>query len=79
MTLENIMASGGGAFVKGGCGCLVAFFAIGLLCVAVGGSMHIDVGGFVCLFVFGGILGLVVLAIYNKGAREGRGRSDDDC
>ena len=71
------MASSGGAFIKGGCGCLVVFFVIGLLCVAIGGSMHIDLGGFICLFVCGGLLGLLVLAIYNSGVRKGQDRDND--
>ncbi len=67
-------ASGGkgGAFVKGGCGCLGAFLVLGLLGVMLGGRMHIDIGGALCLFVVGGLIGLAVLAIYNKGAREAR-------
>jgi len=55
------------AFTKGGCGCLIAFLVIGLLCVLVGGSVHIDIGGAIALFLIGGVIGLVVLAIYNKG------------
>ena len=66
------------AFFKGGCGCLAAFIVIGLACVLIGGHMHIDVGGAICLFVVGGLIGLVVLAIYQKGAREGRQEGDDD-
>ena len=41
----------GKAFAKGGCGCLVAFLVIGILCVAFGGHMHIDPGGAILLFV----------------------------
>lgn len=55
------------AFLKGGCGCFVAFLVIGLFLVMIGGSMHIDIGGAIMLFVIGGIVGLVVLAIYKKG------------
>jgi len=55
------------AFVKGGCGCLVAFFVIGLFFVLIGGSMHIDIGGALMLFVIGGLIGLLGLAVYNKG------------
>ncbi len=64
------------AFVKGGCGCLLAFLVLGLFFVIIGGHMHIDIGGAVCLFAIGGIIGLVVLAIYNRGAREGRANPD---
>ena len=60
----------GSAFVKGGCGCLLAFLGIGLLFVLMGGHMHIDLGGAILLFVIGGIIGLVVLAVYNKGQRD---------
>ena len=70
------MAEKGEAFLKGGCGCFATFVVVGLLCVLVGGSMHLDIGGALCLFVSGGMIGLIVLAIYNKGFREGRGTGD---
>lgn len=60
------------AFAKGGCGCLLAFAALALVAVMAGGRAHIDCGGATLLFVVGGFLGLIVLAIYKKGAREGR-------
>jgi hypothetical protein len=71
------VSGGGEAFVKGGCGCIVAFLVIGLLFVAVGGSMHVDIGGAILLFVIGGVIGLVVQAVYSRGYREGRGQRDD--
>ena len=55
------------AFVKGGFGCLAIFLIFGLLCVLVGGTMYVDIGGAILLFVIGGVVGLIVLAIYNKG------------
>lgn len=58
------------AFGKGGCGCLIAFAVLALLMVAVGGSFHIDLGGAIALFVIGGVIGLIVLAIYNKGKND---------
>ncbi|MEX0717639.1 MAG: hypothetical protein WD066_13685 [Planctomycetaceae bacterium] len=61
------MEGGGGAFIKGGCGCLVAFAVVALLAVMVGGHAHIDLGGALCLFVMGGLFGLVFFAVYNKG------------
>lgn len=64
------MGEKGTAFAKGGGGCLIAFFVIGFLVVLVGGSVHIDLGGAILLFVIGGIIGLIVLAIYNKGKRD---------
>jgi hypothetical protein len=64
------MADKGRAFVKGGFGCLLGFVAIGLLFVLLGGTMRIDLGGAILLFVIGGVIGLVLLAVYNKGRRE---------
>jgi hypothetical protein len=60
----------GSAFVGGGCGCLLIFLAIGLIFVLRGGSMHINVGGAILLFVIGGVIGLVILAVYSKGQRD---------
>ncbi len=68
------MGEKGTAFAKGGCGCLVAFAAIALIAVILGGSAHIDAGGAILLFAIGGVLGLIVLAIYNRGRRD----VDDD-
>jgi hypothetical protein len=55
------------AFAKGGFGCLGGAIVIGILFVLLGGSFHIDLGGACCLFAVGGIIGLVVLAIYKSG------------
>jgi hypothetical protein len=65
------------AFAKGGCGCLVLVVAVGLFLALIGGHFHIDVGGAILLFVIGGIVGLVVLAVYNKGRRDARGDDFD--
>ena len=76
------MANGSGsAFVKGGLGCLAAFLVIGLVAVLLGGHMHIDAGGACLLLVIGGVLGLIVFAIYKKGYTQGkeeRPPSEDD-
>jgi hypothetical protein len=48
---------------------------IALLAVLIGGSATIDLGGAIMLFVIGGVIGLVVLTIYNKGHRN---RIDSD-
>ncbi len=64
------MEGNGAAFVKGGCGCLTAFLAVGLLCVLFGGHMNIDPLGAVLLFIIGGVIGLVVLAVYNRGKQN---------
>ncbi len=70
------MSDKGGAFAKGGCGCLLAFLAIGFVVVLFGGNMWLDLGGAIMLFVIGGVIGLVVLAVYKKGYTEGRGRAE---
>jgi hypothetical protein len=59
------------AFTKGGCGCLAAVFAGGLLLALVGGRFHIDLGGIILVFAVGGVIGLVFFSIYKKGYREG--------
>ena len=65
------------AFVKGGCGCLLAFAVLGLLAVMFGGHVYLDPGGAVMLFVIGGVMGLGWLAIFNSGRRAGhRDQSD---
>jgi hypothetical protein len=65
--------SKGLAFVKGGFGCLVAFFVIGGFVVLIGGTMWFDAGGLVLLFVIGGIIGLIVSWIYQRGRRSAQG------
>jgi hypothetical protein len=70
------MEGTGSAFVKGGLGCLGAFLIIGLFFVLIGGHMHIDAGGACCLFVGGGLIGLLVLWIYNKGKEDGSDGGD---
>jgi|GEM_PF-1926728 len=62
--------SAGKSFIKGGFGCLFGFLVLGFLVVLVGGNFHIDLGGAVLLFVIGGVLGLIVHAIYNKGWKD---------
>ena len=64
------MATGGQAFFKGGFGCIALFFVVGILCVAIGGHMYVDLGGLLILLVIGGVIGLIINAVYNKGRRE---------
>ena len=71
------MGGSGDAFVKGGCGCLLAFVVLGLSCALIGGHFHINLGGAIFLFVLGGILGLIVLAIYNKGKDDANRHEPD--
>lgn len=70
------MANEGKAFVKGGLGCLVVFAVLAVLAVMFGGRAHIDLGGFVILLVIGGLIGLVVNWVYQKGRKDGR--NDDE-
>ena len=62
------------AFIKGGCGCLLVFAVLGFLAVIVGGKVHADILGLLALFVIGGVIGLIVLAVYNHGRRDGGDR-----
>ena len=70
MKQTNAVGEKSKAFAKGGCGCIAAFLVIGLLCVLVGGHMRLDLGGAIMLFVIGGVIGLVVHAIYKRGANS---------
>ena len=58
------------AFAKGGCGCFLLFILFAGIAMLLGGNAHIDLGGAFLLFFIGGILGLIILAIYNKGKRD---------
>ena len=66
----------GAAFVKGGFGCLLLFAAFAVLALVFGGKAYADLGGVVMLFVIGGILGLVVRYIYNRGRGDSGGRQE---
>ena len=57
----------------GGCGCLVIFAILALIAVLLGGHAHADVGGFIFLFIIGGVVGLLVFFIYNKGRKDAGG------
>lgn len=69
------MANEGKAFMKGGAGCIVAFIVLGILAVLFGGTVRLDPVGVVVLLVIGGVIGLVVNWIYQKGRRDA---GDDD-
>jgi hypothetical protein len=60
----------GSAFLKGAGGCFGVFAILAVIAVAAGGSAYIDAGGVVLLFVIGGVIGLVVNAIYQKGRKD---------
>lgn len=69
------MENKGSSFLKGGAGCFAVFVALALLALLFGGSVHLDFGGVLILFLIGGIIGLVVNWIYQKGRRD---VSDED-
>jgi len=58
------------AFVKGGCGCLLVFFGLGLLAVLVGGRFRIGLGGLAFLFVLGGLGGLFFYALRRPAPQQ---------
>jgi hypothetical protein len=72
------MESKGKAFTKGGLGCLGAFFIVAVFTLLIGGRVHIDPCGAVMLFVIGGLLGMLVLWIYNKGKEDAHQDWDKD-
>jgi hypothetical protein len=63
-------SNSGKAFVKGGAGCLLAFLAFALFAVLTGGEAYLDAGGVVMLIVIGGVIGLIVNAIYQRGRAD---------
>lgn len=67
------MKNKGCAFIKGGAGCFAAFATLALLVLIFGGSVEIDLAGAIFLFLIGGVIGLVVNWIYQKGRRDARG------
>ena len=69
------MENKGSSFLKGGAGCLGLFVVLALLSVLFGGSAHADFGGVLILFLIGGIVGLGVNWIYQKGKHDA---SDED-
>jgi len=60
-------SSRGKAFVTGGLGCLGVFVVAALL---PGARAYADFGGIILLIVIGGVIGLVVNAIYQRGRRD---------
>lgn len=64
------MSEKGSAFLKGGVGLLAAFLIAGLVMILLGRTLEVSVGGFVLLFLVGGIIGLVSWALYDRSRRE---------
>ena len=60
------------------CGCILAFLVIGAIFLMIGGSVYIDAGGVVLQFVIGGIIGLIVNWIYQRGRRDAERRPPTD-
>ena len=48
----------------------MAFVVFAVIAVIFAGSAHIDAGGVVILLVIGGVIGLAVNWIYQKGKRD---------
>ena len=71
------MENKGSSFLKGGAGCFAVFVVLALLALVFGGSVHLDLGGVVILFVVGGIIGLLVNWIYQKGRNDASGNDED--
>ena len=63
-------SSRGLAFAKGGVGCIVAFFVIGAIVLLIGGTVYFDAPGLILLFIIGGLIGLVVSWVYQRGRRD---------
>ena len=58
------------------------FAILAFIAVLLGGHAHADAGGLVLLFIIGGVIGLIVFSIYNKGRKDASGsehrRKPDD-
>lgn len=72
------MAGNGKAFLKGGIGCFALFAVFGVIALLAGGYVRADAGGIGLLFIIGGVIGLVINAIYQKGRRDAADRRDDE-
>jgi len=70
------MNNKGSAFLKGGAGCFVVFIVLALLALLMGGSVRMDLGGVVLLFLIGGLIGLAVNWVYQKGRRDSSNEDD---
>lgn len=63
----------GKAFIVGGLVALAACGAVAVLVMMAGGRAWATGGGAVLLFVVGGVAGLTVRAVYDKGRRDAGG------
>jgi hypothetical protein len=71
------MADNSNAFVKGGCGCVLAFLVVSFLSVLVGGRVRINLCGVAFVFVIGGLISQALLWVYNKGKENDGGGGKD--
>ena len=62
--------SAAGAFLRGGLWALAIFGVLAAISLVAGGQAYADIGGILLLFGIGGIIGIVLRAIYNKGRRD---------
>ncbi|MBK1881272.1 hypothetical protein JIN85_02530 [Luteolibacter pohnpeiensis] len=58
------------SFLQGGLGCLLFFFILAGLALALGGRVRADLPGVLALFVIGGLLGLLANWFYQKGKKD---------
>jgi hypothetical protein len=58
--------SAGAAFVKGGCYLVLAFAVLGACALFTGGFASINLGGIACLFVIGGVLGVIIYSLRGR-------------
>ena len=71
------MSNNSSAFLKGGVGCFLVFIVLALLALLAGGSVRLDLGGVLLLFIIGGLIGLAVNWIYQKGRKDASDQDDD--
>lgn len=72
------MQNKGNAFAKGASGCFIAFLVLALITLVLGGSVNIDFGGAMMLLIIGGIIGLIVNWIYQKGRQDAETEDNDE-
>jgi hypothetical protein len=56
----------GDAFFKGGCFLVLGMLALGVCALIAGGGFAIDLGGIACLFVIGGVLGVIIYSLRGR-------------
>jgi hypothetical protein len=56
----------GDAFFKGGCFLVLGMLALGMCALIAGGGFAIDLGGIACLFVIGGVLGVIIYSLRGR-------------